>query len=112
MALPTKNRLKKKKHFDRVFRVREGSALKGSFLFMRYLDNGADTPHLGFVIPSKVLDKAVARNRIKRVLAETASRYLKILTGQDILVILKKAGDEGTIKSELESLLNKIGHIK
>ena len=65
MALPKKNRLKKKKDFEEVFK--KGKAVRGNFLFVRYLKNSLQFPRFAFVVSSKVSKKAVARNRIRRL---------------------------------------------
>ncbi|OGN06439.1 MAG: ribonuclease P protein component [Candidatus Yanofskybacteria bacterium RIFCSPHIGHO2_01_FULL_48_25b] len=68
MALPIPNRLKDKKDFDAVFK--KGKTVSGSFLFLKYLQNGKARPRFGFVVPLKVAPSAVGRNRIRRILAE------------------------------------------
>ena len=105
MPLPKKYRLVSKSDFDKVFR--DGQAVKGSFLFIRSRINGSDSPRFGFVVPKKMYSKAVDRNRLKRVLAETVAPYLKKSTsnGRDFVVMVNRQGEEGLIKSELTNLL-------
>lgn len=56
--------------------VREkGTYLKTSYFGFCFLDRHDDSPsRFGFVIPTKVVPRAVDRNRIRRVLSE-ATRY-------------------------------------
>ncbi len=84
MALNKKNRLKKKHDFGEVFK--KGKAIKGSFLFIKYRKNGLDAPRLSFVVSVKVARNAVERNRIRRILSETARGIIKSLDSYDIVV--------------------------
>lgn len=88
MALNKQNRLKKKKDFEKVFK--EGKAAKGSFLFLRHLKNGRGLPRIAFIVSSKVSKKAVVRNRIRRVLSETAGAELKNIGPTDIVIMADK----------------------
>lgn len=88
MALSKKNRLKKKKDFERVFK--EGETAKGSFLFARYFNNEQGFPRVAFVVSLKVSKKAVVRNRIRRILSEAAGAELKNIRPADIVIIADK----------------------
>ena len=104
MALPTVNRLKDKKDFERVFK--KGNAVKGNFLFIKLLENCIPVSRFGFIVPAKIISSAVARNRIKRIFSEVARKYID--QGQknlDILVIFNKKGDEKALTLELAELL-------
>ena len=109
MALPKKNRLKKKKDFEEVFK--KGKAVRGNFLFVRYLKNSLQFPRFAFVVSSKVSKKAVARNRIRRLLSETVRVKLKNIQSTDIIIIAdKKIADtpKEKIIQDTESVLIKI----
>ncbi|MEK7121524.1 MAG: ribonuclease P protein component [Patescibacteria group bacterium] len=84
MALNKKNRLKKKLDFEEVFK--KGKAVKGSFLFIKYIKNDLGVSRFGFVVSVKVAGKAVERNRIRRILSEVARPMLKNIVGYDIIV--------------------------
>ena len=88
MALPKHNRLKRKKDFESVFK--KGKAVKGDFLFVRYLKNSLGFPRFAFVVSSKVSKKAVVRNRIRRILSEAARMELKNIEPRDIIMIADK----------------------
>lgn len=66
--LPRKNRLKKKKEFEKVFK--KGEKFKESFLFLRLLENNFGDSRFGFIVSRRVSKKAVARNKLKRMLRE------------------------------------------
>ena len=106
MALPRKNRIVKEKDFDLVFN--KGKTVKGSFLFIKSKNNGLDTPRFGFAIPKKTIPNASGRNRIKRVLSEiVVKKFIKTYPKEpvDIVIVLKKAGDEPELIRELQALI-------
>lgn len=84
MALNKKNRLKKKRDFENVFK--KGKAVKSSFLFIKYIKNELDISRLGFVVSAKVAKKAVERNKIRRILSEGIRGQINNLNGYDIVV--------------------------
>ena len=49
--------------------------------------NLCDYPRLGLAISKKKLAKAVARNRIKRIIRESFRQHLSLLAGLDIVVL-------------------------
>ncbi len=84
--LPLKNRLKKKKDFERIFN--QGKSFKHDCLVLRILENDLGYNRFGFVVSKKVSKKAVVRNRIKRMLREIVRQGdVKIKEGFDIVVI-------------------------
>jgi len=85
MALNKKNRLKKKKDFEIVFK--KGKAIKGNFLFAKYFRNSLEFPRIAFVVSLKISKKAVIRNRIRRIISEIVSRNLKKIQSVDIIMI-------------------------
>ena len=106
MALPTKNRLKKKRDFNRIFK--EGRAVKGDFLFIKFLKNNQELSRFGIIVPAGVFAKPVDRNRIKRVLSEVLRQRLDGILGFDAVVVLTKKDMEEKIKQELILLLNNL----
>lgn len=68
MPLPRKNRLTAKKEISRIFK--KGRTVKGSFLFIKLLDNEKRYSRFAFIVPSKYVLLAVDRNRAKRLLSE------------------------------------------
>lgn len=105
MALPKKHRLVSKLDFDKVFK--NGKAVKGSFLFVKWIVNELGFPRFGLVVPKKIYPKAVDRNRLKRVLSETVASYIKnnVISGRDFVVVISGQGQENLIKNELTNLL-------
>lgn len=110
MALPKKNRLTGKKDIDHVFK--NGKTVKGSFLFVRFLNTQKKYSRFVFVIPAKYISLAVNRNRIKRLFSEEARRLLPLLGDKyDIVVLLSKKtnkNDYGYLVKELKELLFKL----
>lgn len=85
MALNKKNRLKRKRDFEDVFK--KGKAVKGSFLFIKYRKNKLDEPRFGFVVSAKIAGKAVERNKIRRILSEVSGGIIDGLDSYDIIVV-------------------------
>src|SRR3989344_5478377 len=84
MALNKKNRLKKKRDFEDVFK--KGRAVKGSFLLIKYKKNDLGLPRFGFVVSAKVARKAAERNKIRRILSEAVKDRVAGLGGHDIII--------------------------
>ena len=108
MALNKKNRLKKKKDFEEVFK--QGKAAKGNFLFAKYRKNDLDYPRLAFIVSVKVSRKAVVRNRIRRILSDISRTKLKELHPIDMMLIANKRIEEASrdeIEQDLEAVFRK-----
>ena len=109
----SKNRLRKKKDFERVLRDKQSRALTVSFLGARMSDNGLAYTRVGFVVSKKVSKKAVVRNKIKRQLREVVRPLVKnFKKGFDIVVFVKpgtRETDFKEIKSTTETLFKKMG---
>lgn len=105
MPLPRKYRLVSKLDLDRVFR--DGKAVKGSFLFIKFRANELGFPRFGFIVPKKIYSRAVDRNRLERVLSEIVAPYIKSDTAdsRDFIVVISKQGQENLLKNELINLL-------
>jgi len=81
--LPLKNRLKKKKDFEYVFK--KGNGFRDGFLFLKLAENNLKTSRFAFVVSLKVSKKASLRNKIKRNLKKTIKANLpRIKTGFDV----------------------------
>ena len=110
MALPNKNRLTGKKDFEQI--LREGVAVKGRSLFIKYKKNKSSVFRFGSVVSLIVARNAVARNRIKRVFSEIVRQYVregvKNLIGLDIVAIVSRRDDEEVLIKELGVLLGKL----
>lgn len=112
--LPSKNRLKKKKDFERVFK--KGKGFKEGFLFLKIAKNNLKVNRFGFVVAKKFSKKAVLRNRVKRRLREALKMKLpKIKRGYDgVLVVAKGLGNKDfqEIEKIVDKLFRKAGIIK
>ena len=63
-----KNRLQKKKDFERVFA--QGKGFRQDLLFLKAAKNDLGTIRFGIVVSKKVSKSAVKRNKVKRRLRE------------------------------------------
>lgn len=85
--LPVRNRLKKKKDFDQVFK--KGRGFKEDFLTLKAVKNGLPATRFGLVVGLKVAKKASLRNKIKRRLKKTIKgRLPQMREGLDIVLIV------------------------
>jgi len=109
--LPDKNRLKKKKDFEKV--LKEGRGIKEDFLILKVKKNKSKKLRFGFVVSKKISKKAVVRNKIKRRLREVIKeRIKKIDKGLDIIIITlpgTETKDFQDFKITIEKLLKKAG---
>ncbi|MDP3991166.1 MAG: ribonuclease P protein component [Candidatus Nealsonbacteria bacterium] len=103
------NRLKKKKDFERVFKL--GKTFKEDFLFFKIAKNHLSPTRFGFVVGKKVSKKAVVRNKIKRILGEIIRRNItKIKNGFDVVVSVDgriKTKDQKSIEEVISKLIKK-----
>jgi len=104
--LPARNRLKKKKDFERVFK--EGQGFKQGFLYLKIKKNNLKSSRFGFIVSKKISPKATIRNKIKRRLRELVKTKLpEIKKGIDGIIITIP-GLEATDFHELEKIVNKL----
>lgn len=112
--LPQQNRLKKKKDFERVFK--KGKPTKGSFLLFKIVENELGVPRFGFIIPSKVLKKAVERNKLKRRLRHIVREFLpqieKGIDGVFVALPQAKGKEFEEVKKEVKNIFQKMKIIK
>jgi len=109
MALNKKNRLKKKKDFEAVFK--KGKAIIGNFLFAKYSGNNLGFPRIAFVVSLKVSKKAVIRNRTRRVISEIVLRNLKKIQPVDMIIIANRKileASKDDIVRDTEVIIKKI----
>jgi len=104
--LPKRNRLKKKKDFEKVFR--EGKGFKEDFLYLKIKKNNLESSRFGFVVSKKFSKKALVRNKIKRRLRELIRISLpNIKKGIDGIIIIMP-GLEISDFWEFEEIINKL----
>jgi ribonuclease P protein component len=75
--LSSKNRLKKKKDFEAVFK--KGETIRGGMFFLKILNTLNKDSRIGFVVSKKISKKAVERNKIKRRLREALRHTIPLL---------------------------------
>lgn len=98
-----KNRLLKKKDFEKVFQ--KGKGFKRDFIYLKFVNNNLNYSRFGFVISKKVSKKAVFRNKIKRQLRHAVKNFIsKIKKNKDIVIIILYQPKE---LKNLNSLLEK-----
>jgi len=109
--LPKLNRLKKKKDFEKVFKLGKGAKL--NFIALKLNKNGLKNSRFGFVVSLKVSKKAVVRNKIKRRLRESVKKKIdNIKKGFDIVLVAfpdSKNKDFQEINKTVEKLFKKTG---
>ena len=71
--------------YERVFKRAEKSSGKALTVLARR--SGRGCARLGLAIPRKQIRRAVARNRIKRLIRESFRRHQLLLRGLDVVVI-------------------------
>ena len=104
--LPVRNRLKKKKDFERIFK--EGQGFKQGFLYLKIKKNNLKSSRFGFIVSKKFAKKAVIRNKIKRRLRELIKIKLpEIKKGIDGIIIVIP-GLKTTDFRQLEEIINKL----
>ena len=87
-----KNRLIKKKDFERLFK--EGKSFREKFLVLKVNENNLDESRFGFIVSKKVSKKAVIRNKIKRQLREIVRKEMNnYQKGFDVAVITLPAAE-------------------
>ena len=103
-SFPRSARLLHQEDYRRVFR----GSLRFTDAFFTVLAhrNSLEVARLGLSIPKKCAKKAVARNRLKRVIREEFRTHRQALMGQDILVLCRPKAAEAT-KDLLASALLK-----
>lgn len=108
MAIPRRERLRRRRDFAAV--SARGQSFGGPLLVLRVRRNGLDHNRYGFVV-SKRLGKAVARNRVKRLLREVV-RLTPTRKGWDLVFIARPqlAGASfSTVGAAGEELLRRAG---
>ncbi len=101
-----KNRLKKKKDFERV--LKQGSGFKENFLFLKVAKNGSEISKFGFIVSRKVSQRANERNKLKRRMRELLkSRMSRIEKGVDVVFVAQPGLQEKSFE-ELEKIVEKL----
>lgn len=105
--LSKKNRLKKKKDFEKVFK--KGRGFKEDFLFLKTAENGLENSRIGIVVGTKVAKKATERNLIKRRLREAVrKRISEIKPGLDIVIVALEGLDKKVSFQTIQEVLERL----
>lgn len=104
--LPKPNRLKKKKDFERVFKI--GRSFREGFLLLKVAENDLKESRFGLIISQKVTKKATLRNKLKRRLREILRKKLPEIKKNIDGVFIALPGIEKKAFSELEEIMNKL----
>lgn len=112
--LPFKNRLTRREDFQKLYR--RGVLVFSGDLSLKYAPNDLKDSRIGIALEKKYFKKATARNRIKRLLRESAQHFLpRLRPGLDIAIFCRDAGKIGAFSKSLaavETLLKKSELIK
>ena len=107
--LHRENRLKKEGDFKLVLRSK--NFFSSDFLILKSIKNNLEMSRFAFIVSKKISNKAVIRNRIKRLLREAVRADIKnIKGGWDIIFFTRKNIVEKKyteIKEEVEKLLRR-----
>ncbi|HVZ11126.1 MAG TPA: ribonuclease P protein component [Candidatus Paceibacterota bacterium] len=90
MALSRIHRLAKKRDFDGVFQ--SGTLIRGSWFSLRAFKRADSPGRVGFMVPSRVIPRAVDRTRIRRVLSEAVLALgVARLKGYDLVISISRS---------------------
>lgn len=106
----------------RLRRAREFAAFRGSsgrvqarHFHLRAVRSTAGQARLGLAVSRKVSKRAVARNRIKRVVRESFRVHRAALPALDVLVIARAsaaAAENAALRADLDGLWRKLQALK
>ena len=105
--LEQKNRIKKKKDIENIFK--KGKTFKQDSLILKILKNDLSFSRFGFIVPKKVSKKAVVRNKIKRRIREIVRSMMikELKTNNDCLIIGLKGIEEKDFQ-ETKNIVEKL----
>ena len=109
-------RLKKKKDFDRNFKI--GKSVSSPLFYIKFSRNNLTVNRFGFVVSKSVSKKAVVRNKLKRRLREAVKIYILKGGSQngssqknvDIIIVARPGAEKSSfqdVKTTLARLLEK-----
>ncbi|QCU91062.1 ribonuclease P protein component [Thiomicrorhabdus sediminis] len=107
---PKSNRLLTPNSYSHVFANAERFANRNWTLIVR--PNEQDYPRLGLAIAKKQLQRAVWRNRVKRIAREAFRSHKQELSGYDIVVLGRKGMQDIDNKTLFDSFLHLIRKIQ
>jgi ribonuclease P protein component len=103
-----RNRLVKSSEYQRIFDDKTYQ-LSGGGLSILVRGNRVDYPRLGVIVSLRIARRAVARNRIKRIIRESFRMQQQKIKGWDVVVIARP----GAVKQSNQELFASLeGHWK
>ncbi|MBI2676710.1 MAG: ribonuclease P protein component [Candidatus Yanofskybacteria bacterium] len=104
MALPKKHRIKSRKDLDRVFKA--GRSFRSRLLLVKVSKNSFPFCRGAVIVPSKFIQNAVLRNKIKRIIFSVlASAFTFCKVHVDVVVVVQASFKENKFLEAKESLL-------
>ncbi len=71
-------------------------------------DNRLGAARLGMTVPKRIVKRAVARNRIKRIIRESFRAHRASLPPMDVVVGIRRAVGEGPDRKQLRESLDEL----
>ncbi len=102
ISISRQHRLFGARNFTRVFQG--GYRLADDFFTVVYRENNSGYSRLGFAISRKRVGKAVARNRIRRVVRESFRANCNTLGSVDIVIMARNTTAAGTNRELRQSI--------
>lgn len=113
MALPRKYRLRKKKEIELV--KKKGKLISTPFFGLLVLKREKKPTQFAFLVSRRVSSRAVARNRIRRILSEGVRLNLaRVVPGFRVVFLARKkilTEETQIVFRKIEEVLTKIGVI-
>lgn len=104
--LPKANRIKKERDFEAIFR--KGKSFRGSSLLLRIRKQERQVSRFSVVVSKKTAAKAVARNKIRRTIAEAVRKLLpSVAPGFDVVIVVLP-GFSPSGSSETQNILSSL----
>lgn len=111
MALKKENRLRGKKEFETI--KEKGNLVAGKLFSLLILKSSNKHSQFGFIVSKKIDQRAVVRNRIRRLLSEAVNKLLpQIPENLKIIVLAKHPLKESQLNSILQEFKTLIGENK
>lgn len=103
-------RLTAKAEYAAVFNARQ--KISHGWFLAQYKNNDKTYPRLGIIVSKRVINKAPARNYLKRIIREGFRRRKESLKGLDLVIMLRQGCQMNKKKllKELDSLWERLSH--
>ena len=109
LSLPATRRVRRKKDFEAAYQ--KGLRLGDSRFSMTVRPNDLGHPRIGLAIAARTVGKAVARNRVRRIIRESFRLAQHRLPPADIIVGARAGARDATaatLRASLDALWNKV----